>query len=150
MWSFALSTLALCTLFTKVKSFFFQFIDWFFTLDYPDAIAPVNWSYKKDPAAQFIEYDSRAKEKENPIRKWSFGKMAISAIQFSPDGGRLAIASRNGKCYVVKVGEICISILWTFRLRFLKMLTFPSRTSALFPLSLEDFCAARGRPVADF
>ena len=30
--------------------------------------------------------------------------MAISAIQFSPDGGRLAIASRNGKCYVVKVG----------------------------------------------
>jgi len=74
-----------------------------FHKDYPDAIAPVNWSHQKDAAAQFIEYDSKAKEKENPIRKWSFGRMAISAIQFSPDGGRLAIASRNGKCYVVKV-----------------------------------------------
>jgi len=74
-----------------------------FRQDYPDAIAPVNWSHRKDASRPFIEYDSNAKEKENPIRKWSFGKMAISAIQFSPDGGRLAIASRNGKCYVVKV-----------------------------------------------
>jgi hypothetical protein len=86
----------------EIRSEFLENIS--FCLDYPDAIAPVNWSHQKDAAAQFIEYDSKAKEKENPIRKWSFGKMAISAIQFSPDGGRLAIASRNGKCYVVKVG----------------------------------------------
>ncbi|CAG5109499.1 Oidioi.mRNA.OKI2018_I69.chr2.g4027.t2.cds [Oikopleura dioica] len=75
-----------------------------FHRDYPDAVAPVNWSHKKDASVPFIEFDSKnSKEKENPLRKWSFGKAAISAIQFSPDGGKLAIASRNGKCYVVKV-----------------------------------------------
>ena len=39
----------------------------------------------------------------NPEQKWAFGSAPITALEFSGSGDRLAIASKNGYCLILKI-----------------------------------------------
>lgn len=78
-----------------------------------DAISPA-WSIEKKCGKYFTQYHSRSKEGDNPEKKWDFGNSAISALEYSPCGRRLAVASRKGSCYVLANQEMDDTITFNF------------------------------------
>lgn len=72
------------------------------------------WSIEKKCGKYFTQYHSRSKEGDNPEKKWDFGNSAISALEYSPCGRRLAVASRKGSCYVLANQEMDDTITFNF------------------------------------
>lgn len=74
----------------------------------------LSWSVEKKCGKYFTQYQNRSKDGDNPEKKWSFGTAAISALEYSPCGRRLAVASRNGSCYVLANQEVDNKLSFNF------------------------------------
>jgi len=78
-----------------------------------DAVSP-SWSVEKKCGKYFTQFVSRSKEGDNPEKKWDFGTCTISALEYSPCGQRLAVASRNGSCYVLANQDLEDTVSFNF------------------------------------